>query len=173
MSGSLRKTDGLVFHPIEENDLDAILAIYNDYVEHSTATFHIGQVSKDTMRAIVNLNDPFYKTFVIEQDGEVCGYVLLTRYHIREAFRRSAEVTIYLAGGAVSKGIGSAALHFIEDIAVKSGLKVLLATICNENEASIALFEKNGYFQCAQLHHVAEKFGRLLDLLIFEKVLGQ
>jgi L-amino acid N-acyltransferase YncA len=50
-------------------------------------------------------------------------------------------------------------------------MHVLMATICGENDKSIRLFEKNGYFKCAHYKEVEEKFGELLDVVAYQKIL--
>jgi L-amino acid N-acyltransferase YncA len=123
------------------------------------------------MKEIVNLNHSIYKTFVIFMDDSLCGYVLFTQHKKREAYNTTAEVTIYLKFEFSSKGIGGTALSFIENEAKNAGIHALIATITNENIASIKLFEKNGYFKCADYKEVGKKFGRYLDLIAYEKIL--
>lgn len=163
--------DQLIFRPTEEKDLPAALDIYNYYVENTTATFHIGRVGLDTMRGILRPGDTRHPSFLIEENGAPRGYVLLIRFHEREAFRKTAEVTVYLAPGAGGRGLGGAALDFIEGVAGKKGFHSLIATICHENGASVRLFSSRGYFEAARLREVGFKFGRPLDLLIYEKLL--
>ncbi|MDR3644947.1 MAG: GNAT family N-acetyltransferase, partial [Clostridia bacterium] len=107
------------FRPAEERDLPGILEIYNGYILNTTATFHIRPVALETMREIIRPGHPLYRSFVVEEGGVLRGYVLLMRYHEREAYDRTAEVTIYLAPDAVSRGIGGRALCFIEGVAAQ------------------------------------------------------
>lgn len=39
------------------------------------------------------------------------------------------------------------------------------------NEASVRLFEKNNYFNCANYKNVGEKFGKILGVVYYEKEL--
>ena len=152
-------------------DLPIAKEIYMYYVENSTATFHIGEISDETMDNILFFDDSLYESFMIKEDEKYLGYVLLAPYSSRQAFRRSAEITIYIAPHATNRGIGHAAIEFIINIAKEKDIKVLLAVICGENSASINLFEKFNFIKRAHMKNVAEKFGRLLDLVIYEKEL--
>lgn len=160
------------FREIEENDVEAVRGIYNHYVRHTTATFHLHPLSTDEMRRLVFFEHPMYSTYVIINENSLCGYCLLTQYKTREAYNHTAEVTIYLAPEHTGKGIGSCAVAFIEDVAKKRGIHVLIAVICGENAASIRLFEKNGYTKCGHYREVGKKFGRLLDVVSYQKILG-
>ena len=164
--------NGYRFAEMNESYLSGVLQIYNHYVSNSTATFHTHLLNEAEMREIVFFTNPKYKTFVILEGGNLCGYVLLTQYKKREAYNRSAEVTIYLDPNYTGKGIGSLALKHIEAVAKKAGgIHVLIAIICGENASSIKLFEKNGYSKCAHFKEVGEKFGRILDIVDYQKII--
>ncbi|MCX8128490.1 MAG: GNAT family N-acetyltransferase [Clostridia bacterium] len=161
----------VVFEEIKEEHLDAVLDIYNYYVLNSTATFHIKPLDKAGMRDLVFFENPKYKAFVIINDSEICGYCILTQFRKREAYNISAEVTVYLKNGYTGKGIGSLAVRHIETLAKRNAIHVLIAGICGENNSSIRLFEKNGYMRCACFKEVGSKFGKLLDLVYYQKIL--
>lgn len=161
----------IAFLPVIDQHLPSILEIYNHYILHTTATFSIEPLTIEEIKKVVVSGHPRFPTFVIVDGEEVIGYVLLARYKPREAYDRTAEVTIYLKEGQVGRGIGKLAMSFIEETAHKLNFKVLLGVICKENEESIRIFEKFGYFQCAHFIQVGEKFGKILDVVIYEKLL--
>jgi phosphinothricin acetyltransferase len=161
-----------ILKPVEERLLPELAGIYNYYVMNSTATFHMHEVGTDEMRAILNDGDKRFPSFVIYDGETLCGYCLLTHYKKREAYDQTAEVTLYLKPGYEKRGIGSVALGKLEAIAAQNGFHVLLAVICGENDASIGLFTKAGYDRCACFREVGKKFGRLLDVVCYQKILG-
>lgn len=159
------------FLSMEEQYVPAVLDIYNYYVEHSTATFHLHPLSADEMRQIVFFDNSRYEAFVILDEDTVCGYCILQPYHKREAYARTAEVTLYLRHDLTSRGLGGIAFDYLESVARERGIHVLIASICGENTGSIKLCEKKGYVQCAHLREVGMKFGRLLDVVYYQKML--
>lgn len=160
------------FYPMEEAYLTDVLQIYTHYVLNTTATFHSRPLTRQEMREIVLFDTERYKTFVILADSELCGYVLITQHKKREAYDGTAEVTIYLKPDCHGKGLGSLALKHIEQYAKSQKLHVLVATITGENQASIGLFAKNGYVKCAHYKEVGQKFGRLLDVVAYQKIIS-
>ncbi len=110
-----------------------------------------------------------YKTFIILQDNVICGYITLSQYKDREAYDRTAKVSIFLKPDCTGAGIGSRAVKFIEEYAATQGIHVLIASISGENSRSIKLFEKSGYEKCAHYKEIGKKFGRLLDVVAFQK----
>lgn len=157
------------FSPVRESDLAAILAIYNHYILNTTATFHSETLSKEDLAEFLFISHPKYPSFRITENGEMIGYCFLTQYKKRQAYDRSAELSIYLKPGYTGKGIGLAALSQLEAAAKKAGIRVLVGTICGENQASIRLMEKAGFSQCAHLKNIGEKFGKVLDVVMYEK----
>ncbi len=161
----------LAFLPTTDADVDALLPVYNHYVRTDTATFHTEEIDAATFRSLLFPGYPRYDSWVIWSGEKRLGYVILARYKPREAYNGSAEVTIYLDPAYPRQGVGSAALAFVEARARERGFHNLLAIICGENTASIRLFEKFGYSQCAHYHQVGRKFGRWLDVVSYEKLL--
>ncbi len=160
------------FEEIGEEHLQEVLDIYNYYVLNTTATFHDHALSPEEMKQLVYFDSPVYRTYVIYDKQDIAGYVILTRYKVREAYRRTAEVTIYLKPDETGKGIGRAALGYIESYAKTVGIHALIASICGQNSKSIHLFIRCGYFECAHYKEVGMKFGQILDTVAYEKILN-
>ena len=67
------------------------------------------------------------------------------------------------------KGIGRKTLEFLEEEAIKKGIRNLLGVITVENISSVKLFNKMGYQKVSHLKNIGEKYGRLLDVLTYQK----
>jgi phosphinothricin acetyltransferase len=167
------ESEGLLLEEVKESHLPELLSIYNHYVRSSTATFHIAELGIEDLRSLVFHADPRCRTFVLldAATGGVSGYDGISRYSPREAYDATASVHIYLDPAATGRGLGGKALRFLERYAAAQGFHVLLALVTEENERSAALFRKLGYVPCGVLHEVGRKFGRLLGVTIFERLL--
>lgn len=155
----------------EKQHINAALEIYNYYVKNSTATFSIEPILEKEMIGLAFTGLERFPSFVLLENGKVIGYSLLNRYKPREAYDRTAEVTIYIDKAYHGKGYGKAALKHIMDVAKSHNFRALLAVICAENEGSIQLFKSFDFFECAHFKQVGEKFGRVLDVVIYEKLI--
>ncbi|SFL25805.1 phosphinothricin acetyltransferase [Paenibacillus sp. 1_12] len=162
----------LLFTPIAEEHLREIMEIYNYFVANTTVSFNTELLTLDQMRAMVIHPNPRFRSFAILEDQLVKGYVLITQHKNKQAYDITGEVTIYLNPAFVGQGIGSKALHFIEDIARSEGFHSLVATICIENDSSMGLFNKHGYTQAAYFKEVGIKFDRKLDIAVLQKMLN-
>ena len=100
-----------IFEKLTEEHIETVRAIYLYYINHTTATYHKREISLEEMKDLVLFTNPKYESYVIKDKNEICGYVILTQYKVREAFDQTAEVTIYLKHGYEGKGIGQKALR--------------------------------------------------------------
>ena len=159
------------FVPVREDHLDIVREIYNYYVLNTTATYHLHEISREEVYEIIPVNHSKYKSFLIYDDSEPVGYCYLGQYKKSEAYDRTAEVTIYLKHGHQGKGIGLQTLNFLEKCALDRNILVLIGIISGDNEGSIRLFEKAGYEKCAHFRRVGEKFGKILDVVAYQKII--
>ncbi len=154
-----------------DEDIKTICNIYNYYIQNSTATFHTENVDLEQIKKIIPFQHPKYKCFTIRYKDEICGYIYLGSYKPRQAYDRTAEVTIYLKPEFAGKGIGKSSLLEMEKLASDMGVQVILGIITGENMSSIKLFESSGYEKCAHFKQVGEKFNRILDVVAYQKIL--
>ena len=108
----------------------------------------------------------------MHSDGVICGYCYLSPYKKRQAYDRTAEITVYLKKEFTGRGIGRLALQRLEKEARPTFIKVLMGIITADNIQSIQLFIREGYEKCAHFKEVGEKFGKILDVVAFQKFIG-
>lgn len=161
------------FMEMQDGHLNEVAEIYNAYVRTSTATFDLRPLSVNDVKRLVYFADSRFKSHIIVRNERVCGYCVLLPFHKKEAYGETAELSLYLRPGDTNQGIGGTAFDFLESFAVRRGFHTLICCICTENEASIRLCEKKGYVKCGHFVQVGRKFGRLLDVVYYQKVIGQ
>lgn len=157
---------------LKASDLEKVKEIYDHYILNSTATFHTEPISLDELKGTILIGHPKYQSFLIQYEGETCGFCYISQHKKRQAYDRTAEVTIYLKPAFAGKGIGRKALEMVESIAKKNAISILLGVIAGENRASIRLFESCSYEKCAHFNKVGEKFNRLLDIVVYQKLIS-
>jgi phosphinothricin acetyltransferase len=152
--------------------LHEVKAIYDWYIENATATFHTEPITLDQLQEFIFINHPLYKSYLIYVDDLLAGYCFLTYHKKRPAYDRTAEISIYLKPEFSGKGIGKTALKYLESVAEEVGLKNLVGVITGDNLSSMTLFEKAGFAKCAHFKNVGEKFGKVLDVVAYQKEIG-
>lgn len=157
------------FFPISELNLKEVTEIYNYYVDHSTVTFHLEPVTEEEMKKMIPFQHHKYPSYAISLDNEIVGYCYLSTFRPKEAYDITAEITLYIKPNGTKKGLGTIVLTKLEEEAKPLGIKNLIAVITGENESSVKLFERNGYFKAANLKNVGFKFNRMLDVFWYQK----
>ena len=145
------------YSKLREEDFPIVKDIYDFYVLNSTATFHKERVSLQELKDSILLSHPKYKSFLIHYNQDACGFCYLSQYKKRQAYDRTAEVTLYLKSEYFGKGIGTLTLKMLENTAFENGIKVLIGIISGDNLPSIQLFEKCGFEKCGHYKNVGEK----------------
>lgn len=160
----------LLFKEVEESELNSILDIYNYYILNSTANYYCESISIDILKSHVFINHDKYKTYLVYHLNELAGFCYLTQFRKKDAYYRTAEIGIYLKPDFTGRKFGEQIITYLESIAKSKQIKVIIVSISNENTASIKLIQKMGYIKCAHYKKVAEKFGRLLDVVDYQKI---
>jgi L-amino acid N-acyltransferase YncA len=158
---------------LQERDFGIVKEIYDYYILNSTATFHTEKITIEELRNTILINHPKYKACLIDYKGEICGYCYISQYKKRQAYDRTAEITIYLKPDYFGLGIGKEVLHRLEMIAGENNICVLIGIISGDNLASIRLFEKCGYEKCAHFKKVGKKFDKIIDVVAYQKILKE
>lgn len=161
-----------MIRPIRIEDAAAVAAIYNHYIEHSTATFDTEPLSDRQMlsrlEAIVG-HRPGY--VALSEAGVLQGYAYAHPWKEKAAYRYTLETTIYLAPRFVGQGIGRALLSHLVEGCRREGYRSLIACITQGNVASEALHRKMGFRPVSRFVQVGIKFGRWIDVADYQLLL--
>jgi L-amino acid N-acyltransferase YncA len=158
------------FEELNDSHFQYIKEIYDYYVLNSTATYYTEKISIPELKEFIPVGNKKYQSFVIKSADEIIGFCYLSQYKKRQAYDRTAEVSVYLRWDFTGKGIGKLALEHLENIAWDQGIFVLVGIISADNENSTRLFEKCGYVNSGHLRQIGEKFGRVLDVVFYQKI---
>lgn len=159
----------LRIRPATGADAGAITAIYNDAVATSTATFDL---EPETVAARERwlAAESTRLCLVAELEGRVVAWSALVRWSERPGYDHSAEAAIYVAAGYRRAGVGRALVEAALAAAPGLGLHAVIAQICAENTAGLALAAGLGLAAAGTLREVGLKFGRRLDVTICERL---
>ncbi|MBN2247284.1 MAG: N-acetyltransferase [Coriobacteriia bacterium] len=149
-------------------DAAGIAEIYNDAVLTTTASFDIEPKSPEDRMKWLLARSPAHPVLIAEIDGAIAGWGALSPYSERPAYAATAELSVYVAAPHRSQGVGRALTCALVERGRRAALHVLLARICTENEASIAMVRSLGFTDAGTMHQVGWKFERWLDVATWE-----
>jgi L-amino acid N-acyltransferase len=161
----------ILIRPAAAADLEAINAIYNHYVRHSTCTYQTEPETPADRRAWFDRHGPQHPVIVAEAAGQTVGWGSLSAYHARAAYCHTVENSVYVRPDAMRRGIGSALLESLITRAQELGHRTIIAVIDTEQTASIAFHTRHGFVEAGRLREVGFKFGRWLDVVYMQLLL--
>lgn len=150
---------------VTDEDKNAVIDIFNYYIENSFAAFFEKKVSYDVFEQMKQLayGDAFY--VIEDDDSQVIGFGLLKKFHPSEVFNHTAELGYFIRHDYTVKGLGTLLLAQLIRDAGKMNIRVLLASISSLNEKSIGFHKKHGFFECGRFEGVGQKHGQIFDLV--------
>ncbi|KAI67873.1 GNAT family N-acetyltransferase [Staphylococcus aureus] len=153
----------------KKEDLNAILAIYNDAIINTTAVYTYEPQTIDERIAWFETKQRNHEPiFVFEENGSVLGFATFGSFRPWPAYQYTIEHSIYVDASARGKGIASQLLQHLIVEAKAKGYRTLVAGIDASNEASIKLHQKFNFKHASTLTNVGYKFDYWLDLAFYE-----
>ena len=155
-----------------ENDLPAILIIYNDVIVHTTAVYDYEPHTMEMRTAWFNTKkEQGFPVFVAEEEGKILGLSSIGPFRAWAAYKYSVENSVYVAAEARGKGVGKLLIPPIIHAARQLKMHTIIAGIDAGNEASMQLHRYFGFEEVAYFKQVGWKFERWLDLKFFQLML--
>lgn len=156
-----------------EADFAAITGIYAWNVLNGTGTFALEPPWQDEMLTGFHSIEAMRLPYIVAVDGDdILGYAYAAPFRTRPAYRYGVEDSIYLAPGAVGKGIGKALLVRLIEACTARGLYSMIAVIGDSaNAASVGVHTACDFTHAGVLPNAGFKFGRWLDVVFMTKAL--
>lgn len=154
-------------------DLPAILTIHNQVIADTTAIY------EDEPATLGERRDWFAQrqaqgmpVLVATVEGAVAGFSSFGSWRARVGYRHTVEHTVHVHAAHRRQGIGQRLLEALFPRASQMGLHVMVGHIDAAMTASLALHDKLGFERIGTYRQVAVKFGRWLDLVAVQRLVG-
>jgi phosphinothricin acetyltransferase len=159
------------FSPITENDRNAVIDIFNYYVETGFAAYPEHRVSYQYFDHIMMKARGYPTIAVRDPKGTLVGYGMLHSWNALSSFAHTAEVTLFFLPQYTGRGLGSQMLQLLETEGKRRGISCLLMSISSRNEGSLRFWQKHGCVECGRFRDVGKKHGILFDVVWMEKTI--
>ena len=160
--------DNISFRDATMEDLPIIVDIYNSTIPSRMVTADTEFVSINDRVEWFNVHTPDKRPlWVVEVEGEICGWISFQSFYGRPAYNGTAEVSIYFHESFRGKGLGKKALNKVIDECPKFEIENLLGFVFAHNKPSIKLFSSFEFEKWGHLPEVAKLDGIKRDLVIF------
>jgi phosphinothricin acetyltransferase len=163
-------TDALI-RKAEARDVPAITEIYNEAILTTTATFDIEPKTVADRQTWLASHDDRHPVLVAVLNEQIVGWACLSRWSDRPAYDDTAETSFYVHSPFRNQGIGRKLKAAILDEARRLRFHTVIARVAEESGASYHLNQSVGFVHVGTLKEVGRKFGKLLDVHIFQILL--
>ncbi len=162
-----------MIRPAEARDAQAIAAIWNDVITHTTHNF-ASTLKTEAGVTMQMANDwaAGHGCWVAELDGLVVGFASYGQFRGGNGYARCMEHSVHLNEATRGKGLGRALMAAVEDHARQGGAHQMIAGISGENTSGQAFHAALGFAHIARIPQAGWKFGRYLDLVLMQKILS-
>lgn len=158
-------------NPITTEDREAIIDIFNYYIENSFAAFPENKLPYQAFDFLLQMSKGYPNGTLKDENGRVVGFGLLRTHNSIPVFARTAETTYFLEHEHTGKGLGKMLLEFLEKGGRERGITTILANISSLNPGSINFHRNNGFVECGRFMKVGKKNGQPFDTVWMQKML--
>ncbi len=151
-------------------DAEALARIYNAYVTDSLVTFEEEPIAAsdmaERMRRIASYGTPW---LVARGQDEIIGYAYAGPFRSRQAYRHTAETTIYLDPKHTGQGHGTPLYQGLLHELTQRGYTQAIGVIALPNVASENLHAKVGFKRMGILKAVGFKCKQWVDTAYWQR----
>ena len=156
-----------------ENDLPALLEIYNEIILNTTAVYQYVPQTLEMRQAWYDTKmKDGHPVFVAESAGRVVGFSSYGPFRAWAAYKYTVENSVYVSSDQRGQGIGKLLIPPLIQSAKENDLHAIIAGIDASNAASVKLHQAFGFEEVAHFRQVGYKFGRWLDLKFMQLLLN-
>ncbi|MGH6619425.1 MAG: arsinothricin resistance N-acetyltransferase ArsN1 family B [Alphaproteobacteria bacterium] len=152
-------------------DAAAMQAIYAPIVATTAISFEEVPPTVEEMAERVETTLRSYPYLVAENGGHVVGFAYASQHRARAAYRRSVDVTVYVAEHARGAGVGRALYGDLLPMLAERGFHAAFGGIALPNPGSVALHEAMGFEHVGVYREVGFKLGRWHDVGWWQRLL--
>jgi L-amino acid N-acyltransferase len=152
------------------NDLDSIVAIYNDVIASSTAVYTDRLATVEDRRAWMDARcaSGFPVLVAIDESG-VTGFASFGEWRgAWPGYIHTVEHSVHVRADRRGRGIGHLLVGALKARATQLQKHVMIGGIDAANEASIRFHERLGFVPVAHFREVGRKFDQWLDLVFMQ-----
>ena len=147
------------------DDVQDCLNIYNYEVEHGVATLDLEPRTLEEWHEWYNVHsDEHHPIIVGTIDDVVVGYASLSPYRLKDAFKSTVELSIYIHQDYRGQGVATRLMeHILEMAKADTMIHNVVSVITAGNEGSTKLHNRFGFTYCGLTPEVGFKHGKYQD----------
>ena len=155
----------------QESDVPSANALTNHFILNTNIHWGTQGASDEQFREYWRHGTARYPWLVCMVDGRFGGYAKASAWRERDAYRFTAETTVYVALDMHRRGIGRELMVALLERLRGAGFHAAVAGIALPNSASVSLHESLGFTEVGVFREVGYKQGMRLDAGFWQRLL--
>ena len=155
----------LIIRSIAKDDVFACLSIYNYEVEYGVATLDLEPRTLEEWREWYNAHSDEHHPIIVGTINDVVvGYASLSPYRLKDAFKSTVELSIYIHQDYRGQGVATRLMERILEMAkADTMIHNVVSVITAGNEESTKLHNRFDFTYCGLTPEVGFKHGKYQD----------
>ena len=154
-------------------DAQFVHDVYGYYVENTNVTFYIENFTLEEFETKITTTLKTFPFFILELDGKPSGFAFANVIRPQDAYRWTAEGTVYLSPEAPKRrGLGHILYLKLLDCLKEQGIQTVFGVITATNTASLQMHLRMGFTEAGRFKRMGNKHGEWLDVVWMEKTLN-
>lgn len=163
---------GPLVRPVEERDLPAIVAIYNDVIETSSTIWREEPTSLgERTEWLTEVSAHGYPVFVAADASGLLGFIASEPFRPWPGYATTCEHSIHVRQDVRSRGVGSRLLATMEPALRERGAHAMVAGIDSDNDGSVRFHARAGFVEVGRMPEIGRMRGVWHDLVLVQKIL--
>ncbi|MEM9837052.1 MAG: N-acetyltransferase family protein [Bacteroidota bacterium] len=160
-----------MIRPLSKADLPAVAALNNRYLGNGTMRL-VPYLASDFLPYLPERKERYAMVVAVEDD-QVVGFASIKPYSPRRGYYHAAENSVYLLPSRTGKGVGTALMKAIMQVALRLDYQYLAAKIWTRNQGSIRFHERLGFTTVGQQRNIGFVDGEWIGTTIMEAILPE
>lgn len=159
--------EGHVLRPMQEQDAEQVLALYQAGIDDGNATF---ETAAPTWQEFDTAKLPLHRYVAVEQaSGAVVGWIAAAGVSSRCVYAGVVEHSVYVHPKTRGRGIARRLLDALVASTESAGIWTVQSGIFPEKTASLAVHERAGFRVIGRRERIGQHHGTWRDVLLVER----
>ncbi|WP_271552947.1 GNAT family N-acetyltransferase [Bradyrhizobium sp. CCBAU 45394] len=157
---------------LQTDDLPEVTDIYNAACRDRESTQGTRPWSVAEMNEFLFALRPSFVSYTCVSNGSVIGWTAITRHHVNEGVRQTAEMSLYVQGRFRRSGVGSALARAVLSRPSTANLHCILATIFSDTPNVVSFAKRKcGLSVAGCLPGAFPHNGKNYDILVLQRLI--
>lgn len=158
--------------PARDDDLAAIVAIYNDVMRTSLTIWQEEPTSvAERQDWLAEASTTGHPILVATDASGVLGFIAAEPFRSWPGYAATCEHSIHVRRNLRSRGVGGCLLHAMEATLRARGAHVMVAGVDSDNHGSLRFHARAGFVETGRMPEVGRMRGSWRDLVLLQKIL--